>query len=539
MAKYFFWGTAAIFLLVFSVFPVHADELTCSNVIETLHGSVSGMDAETPGVCAWLGIPYAAAPVGERRWRRPEKAEKWSGTLHADHYGSECVQLGALARGGRGKPKGSEDCLYLNVWRPEKSGVLPVMVWIHGGSLMMGSGSSAMYAGDVLAAKEDVVVVTINYRLGVMGFLADEDFQKEDAAGSVGGYGMMDQIAALTWVRDNIAAFGGDPENVTIFGESAGGWSVCNLMASPAAAGLFQRAIQESGGCNRTLTVEQGFTYGRELAAALGCKGPGAAECLRSKTAKEVMASAPWDATGRTSPFKPHEDGYLLKKMPIDHLRDGDYNHVPYLAGSNRDEYKIFLLLERDARNMDEKEYEARVRKEKGKYADEFLAAYPAAAFGSPGEAYVTMDGDRNPGCGAHDAVDAISRWQNDVYYYRFDFDDVPLGSTTGAFHALEVPFVFGTYDRGMVRTILGRKGVGLAAPVSAAMMDYWGNFAKQGDPNGPGLPEWPAYEGGERRRMVFDTEGPKVISEPAEQFQRCELWDWYIRKTERQGRKF
>jgi para-nitrobenzyl esterase len=309
---------------------------------------------------------------------------------------------------------------------------------------------------------------------------------------------------------------------------------VCGLMASPAAAGLFQRAIQESGGCTRTIPLAAGFSYGRELATALGCTGPGAAECLRSKTTEQVMAAAPWDATGKTSPFKPHEDGYLLKKMPIDHLRDGDYNRVPFLAGSNRDEYKIFLLVQRGVRNMDEKEYEARVRKEKGKWADAFLAAYPASAFGSPGEAYVTMDGDHGPGCGAHDAVDAIARWQKDVYYYRFDFDDIPLGRTIGAFHSLEIPFVFGTYERGLIKTVLGLKGVGLAAPMSQAMMGYWANFARQGDPNGEGLPEWPAYQGKDRERMVFDAGEVKVIREPDEQFQRCELWDRYIRETER-----
>lgn len=538
MVKCIFGGTTIILFVILSLSlslsPAHADSLFCFNVIGTPQGSVRGIEAETPGVCAWLGIPYAAAPVGEKRWRRPEKTPSWTETLKADHYGSECVQFGVFGKGKNAKPRGNEDCLYLNIWRPEKSGVFPVMVWIHGGSLMSGSGSSILYAGDVLAAKEDVVVVTINYRLGVFGFLAHEDFQKEDPDNSVGGYGMMDQIAALAWVRDNIAAFGGDPKNVTIFGESAGGWSVCNLMASPAAAGLFQRAIQESGGCNRTLTLKQGFAEGRELASSLGCSGPGAAGCLRSKTAEEVMAAAPWDSLGMTSPFKPHEDGYLLKKMPIDHLRDGDYNHVPFLAGSNRDEYKVLLLARPEVRKMDEKAYEERVKNEKGKFAAEFLAAYPARAFGSPGEAYVTMEGDRNPGCGAHDAVDAISSHQREVYYYRFDFDDVPLGQSTGAFHALEIPFVFGTYDRGVIKNILGAKSIELAAPVSAAMMGYWTNFAKSGNPNGRDLPEWPAYDANSRLRMVFDSDALKVIRQPEEQFKRCELWDRYMRDTER-----
>ena len=507
-----------------------AENSVCSETVNTAYGPVIGVQQEE--TCAYLGIPYAAPPVGEKRWRRPAPPAAWSEPLAANEFGASCVQLGLLARDNQGKIKGAEDCLYLNIWKPRQGRDLPVMVWIHGGGLMSGSGDSLLYSGDLLAGRHDVVVVTFNYRLGVFGFLAHEEFQKEDPDGSVGGYGLMDQIAALEWVRNNIEEFGGDPDNVTIFGESAGGWSVCNLLASPAAAGLFDRAIQESGGCNRTLTLAQGFAFGKEMAQELGCVADNAAACLRARSAQEIMRQAPWDGAGRNMPFKPHEDGYLLRKMPLDHIRDGDYNRVPYLAGSNRDEYKLFALLEPGMMKMSQEEYEARVRKDHGQYADEFLALYPASAFPSPGDAYITKDADRNPVCGAHDVVNALARHQKAIYYYRFDFDDIPLQETLGAFHGLEVPFVFGSVTRRPISTILGRKNAKLAAPLSAAMMSYWTNFARSGDPNGPGLTPWPAYDVERKYRMVLDSGSIAVIQEPQEQFDRCELWDQYIRAT-------
>jgi para-nitrobenzyl esterase len=451
-----------------------------------------------------------------------------------DEFGEKCVQLGFLDQDNKGKPRGSEDCLYLNVWRPARRGIFPVMVWIHGGGLMSGSGDSALYEGSRLAKNQDVVVVTFNYRLGVFGFLALQELRGEDPDGSVGGYGMMDQIAALKWVRDNIASFGGDPANVTIFGESAGGWSVCQLLASPAAKGLFHRAIQQSGGCNRTRTLDQGFAFGREFASSLGCAGPDLVSCLRGKSVKAIMRVAPWNAAGDGMPFKVHEDGFLLKKMPIDHIREGDYNRTPYLAGSNRDEYKLFALLEPNLPALTKDDYEKRVRAERGAWAERFLALYPAEAFASPYEAYITLEADRNPGCGTVEAAAALARHQREVYLYRFDFDDIPLSERLGAFHGLEIMFVFTTFDQGWLGKILGAKNLALAQPLGRAMQSYWANFARSGDPNGPGLIPWPAYTPEQKSRLLFDSDSIRVIQESEIQLQRCELWDEYVREVER-----
>jgi len=279
-----------LFIVLANSFADRARAGECSAPVRTAAGPVVGIAAETAGVCAWLGMPYATPPVGDRRWRRPEPAAPWGKPLKAEKFGERCAQFGLLGTPGKTKPRGSENCLYLNVYSPDPGGKAPVMVWIHGGGLMSGSGGSALYTGDRLAAAQDVVVVTINYRLGVFGFLAHPGFREEDSDGSVGGYGMMDQIAALKWVRQNIAAFGGDPDNVTIFGESAGGWSVCQLMASPAAKGLFHRAIQQSGNCNQSRPLGQGFAFGKDFADKLGC---GSTDCLRAKPADEIMSVTP------------------------------------------------------------------------------------------------------------------------------------------------------------------------------------------------------------------------------------------------------
>jgi para-nitrobenzyl esterase len=507
----------------------------CAEVITIASGPIKGIVSETPGACVWKGIPYAAPPVGELRWRPPGPAPTWTEPRLMDRFGAKCVQLGLIDTNATGKPDGAEDCLYLNIWAPAKSGKFPVMVWIHGGGLMSGSADGLLYQGDRLAAGQDVVVVSINYRLGVFGFLAHEAFQQEDPDRSVGNYGMMDQITTLRWVHNNIARFGGDPGNVTIFGESAGGWSVCNLIACPAARGLFHAAIQESGGCNRTLTLASGLQYGTELAAALGCPGPDAAACLRAKPVAAIMRVAPWNVAGEGMPFKPHEDGVILKKMPIDSIREGDYAHVPFLAGSNHDEYKALALLDPELPQLTAAQYEARVRKEMGAWADRFLAAYPASAFPTPTDAYLTMKADRNPGCGAHDPVVAMSR-KVPVFYYRFDFAAMPLADKLGSFHGLEIPFVFGSLDRGWLGKIIGARTQQLAAPLSRAIQTYWANFARSGDPNGNALPEWPDYDPDFKLRLVLDAATIAPIPEPPEQFRRCELWDQYVHQVERKA---
>ncbi len=522
-----------LFLGLLSSRAVAQSEL-CSDVVETVYGPVAGMESDTEDVCVWKGIPYAAPPVGELRWKRPQPPGPWTAPLPALEFSAECAQKTSMLELDllkTGRPKGSEDCLYLNVWRPEKRGTFPVMVWIHGGTLLTGSGISPMYQGDVLSKNQDLVVVTINYRLGPFGFLAHPGFREEDPDKAAGGYGHLDQVFALEWVRDNIAAFGGDPDNVTVFGESAGGWSVCTLMATPLAKGLFHQAIQQSGGCRRTRTLEQGYAYAKELAQELGCDHPtGQVECMRSKSAKQILKKVIWDETGQRSPFMPHQDGHLLSKPPLDCIIAGDYNKVPYLAGSNRDETRPLILIQPGKRFMTRRRYQRVMMKEYPGFGEELLKAYPADGFDRPTEAYIQKDSDRILGCGGHDPVKAMSRHQDEVYYYRFDFDDIRLKKRLGAFHALEIPFVFGTYEREPFKLLFKDKHMQKVEGLSLTMQSYWANFARKGDPNGPGLPEWPAYESEGKKRMILDSGGLEAIREPAKQFERCDLWDKYHR---------
>ena len=252
----------------------------CEAPVATEAGVLRGV--EDDGACAWLGIPYAEPPVGERRWRPPASVEPWEGIRDAQGFAPRCAQKGIMETiNFDPSHERSEDCLYLNAWRPRQvEGPLPVMVFFHGGGLFGGTANTPMYHGHGLAQGGDVLVVTVNYRLAIFGFLATEGLVEEDPNGSAGNYGLLDQVAALKWVQANAAALGGDPERVTIFGESAGGWSVCNLMASPLAEGLFHGAIMQSGGCRAVTSMERGVAYGATVSEHLGCdaKDP---DCLR------------------------------------------------------------------------------------------------------------------------------------------------------------------------------------------------------------------------------------------------------------------
>ena len=249
-----------VFVTIIMLAGAAWSEDTCTEPVKTGSGFVRGVKSQDTATCSWKGIPYAAPPVGELRFRAPQPAPAWSGVREAFGPGPQCMQV--LARGDARKNM-SEDCLYLNVWRPQKSGVFPVMVWIHGGGYIMGSGGQGAtgmtFDGSRLAEFGDVIVVTINYRLHAFGFLADPALRDEDPNHSTGNYGSLDQVAAIRWVHDNIAQFAGDPEKVTIFGESAGGWSICTMLATPLNQGMFQRAILESGGCTKSEDLDQGY----------------------------------------------------------------------------------------------------------------------------------------------------------------------------------------------------------------------------------------------------------------------------------------
>lgn len=506
----------------------------CETPVQTSGGAVIGRAVKDADVCEYLGIPYAAPPVGELRWKAPQPPAKHEGVFKAVEFGPECTQIEMMPSYlmiGK-KPNRKEDCLYLNIWTPKKEGKFPVMVWIHGGGLTSGTGSDAMYWGDRLASSKDVVVVTFNYRLGALGFLSLKELSAEDPHGSSGNYGLLDQLAALKWVRDNIASFGGDPNNVTIFGESAGGWSVCMLMASPLAAGLFHKAILESGGCDMVRTMEQGFEDGRKFTDAVGCGGDDVVACLRGKSDKEIVgAMQSWRGAlsemltlkNREHIWAPHLDGWMLKEVPIDSLRSGNYNQVPFMVGSNRDEAKLFLAAQNVRyRKVKDEEVRKIIADSLGEeLVPEFEKLYPYKNYPRAIDAFADAKGDIMLGCKCYEAAEASAKYQP-TYYYRFDYDDNRAPYVLGAAHAFEIPFIFNSLDRSAFKLLylwgLRRK----AQPLVDAVMNYWTNFAKTGNPNGKGLPEWLRYSPDKRTRIYLDI---PIRVASTDNVDRCTFW--------------
>jgi para-nitrobenzyl esterase len=516
-------GLAAMIAVMWS--GIGQAEPVCAEPVKTGSGLVRGAEEET--TCVWKGVPFAAAPVGDKRWKAPEKMPEWSGVREAKEFGHRCMQKGVMAAEGLASKEGmSEDCLFLNVWRPKKSGTFPVMVWVHGGGYYGGSGGTPWYWGDRLAQNGDLVVVTINYRLNIFGFLAHPALRAEDPHGSTGSYGTLDQVAALQWVHDNIANFGGDPGNVTIFGESAGGWSICTLVATPLTKGLFHRALLESGGCTQSGPLEEGYEQTRKVSAQLGC-GADDLTCLRKLSAKKVLDKGS-GGMGSGVNAKPHHDGYVLTDTPLAMIKSGNYNHVPFIAGSNRDEFANMLRLFRRIKRIQPEAYEDALVKQVGLPAEEakkLVALYPLAEFGNrPVLAYGRMFGaDASLACPTFNGLQAAAAQQSDTYYYRFDYDEMKASKYTGAAHAMEIPFIFANLDRMPASVFYNKKNIGPATELSRVMQGYVINFAKTGDPNGPGLPAWPKFAPDTRRIQVLDT---TVRTEPAGEFgQRCDYW--------------
>jgi para-nitrobenzyl esterase len=465
-------------------------------------GLISGSHEQVADRQIWTfkGIPYAAPPVGELRWRPPQPVEPWDVPRVCTAYGPACPQPGMLGLSSLVVGRTAEDCLYLNVWSPARSADerLPVMVWIHGGSFETGSGSMAIYNGRRLAAR-GVVVVTINYRLGPLGFLAHPALSAEAENGVGGNYGLMDQIAALEWVQANITGFGGDPGNVTVFGESAGGVSILDLIVSPPAGGLFQRAIVESGilldqgfGVTVADTRERAEDAGRRFAEGLAVEASGdVAAQLRAKTPVELLDAATEvaedvDSVGRILLWKPVVDGYVLPAMPTELWRTGRLKPVSLLIGSNADEAELFL----GGLRMSRGRYEAEVARIFGEHADEALALYEEAEAESPTLAISRMLTEIGFASSARFAADIMSRQAPAPEVYLYEFTRAPLRGFMGAFHAVELPYVFGTLD------LFGVFGIGAEADrrLSEDVIGYWTRFATTGDPNGGGAPIWPRY---------------------------------------------
>jgi para-nitrobenzyl esterase len=426
-----------------------------------------------------------------------------------------CAQLAALTT----PASDDEDCLYLNVWTPDPapSRPLPVMFWIHGGGNTSGSTADLIplgvgglfYDGRDLAATRDVVVVSTNYRLNVFGFLAHSGLAAEDAGYPYSGnQALLDQRAALEWVRDNIAAFGGDPGNVTIFGESAGSFDVCFHVASPQSRGLFHRAISQSGGCtSRQQTNAEALERTAALIESVGCAGAAdSLACLRAVPVATLLASS--------SGFDPTVDGGFLPDQPRALYDRGELAQVPYILGSNSDEGTLFFLgsdpIETEA------EYLAALEESWGDRADEVAALYPVADFATPNDAYVRAFGDSFLVCGTYDTARRAAAAGADVYLYNFAWpvltDVLPSLQAT---HGAEIAFVFGSAEAPTPDD----------AAVSDSLQGYWTRFARTGNPNGDGALEWPRYDDGTDRRINFHAENGILTGFRREQ---CELW-WSI----------
>lgn len=463
-----------------------ADSPSRSAIVHTDRGVVRGTQAE--GMRSFLGIPYAAPPVGDLRWRPPQPAAGWPGIRDATSFAPHCAQPATPF----GVPSTSEDCLYLNVYTPTspRPGVAfaPVMVWIHGGALV--TGESDDYNPAPLVAR-GVIVVTLNYRLGALGFLAHPALTAESANRASGNFGLLDQQAAMHWVQRNARWFGGNPRNVTIFGESAGGLSVHSQLASPLAGGLFHRAIVQSGAyllTPRPLTAAE--TAGSNFAAQSGCAEQ-TSTCLRSLQVQTILA--------RQSGTSPTVDGYVLTQTLETAFAGGTFNRVPVMQGSNHDEWRLFVAQAETTSGvpLSAAAYVPTVAATLGisiAAATALTAAYPLSAYPSPSIALAAVGTDAIFACNARHVAGLMSQH---VATYQYEFNDPnapqqffpPVSFPTGAYHAAELRYLF-TFNRGTPPTFTPDQ-----ITLSQTMIRYWTRFAWAGNPNFVNTPFWPRYD--------------------------------------------
>jgi para-nitrobenzyl esterase len=504
--------------------------------VKTTGGMVRGAAMADGRIRVFKGIPYAAPPVGDLRWKEPQPVRAWEGTRDATAFGAQCMQ-GPIFDDIKFPRAASEDCLNLNIWTPAASpgDRLPVMVWIHGGGFQAGASAEPRHDGEAFAGK-GVVLVTVNYRLGVFGFMAHPELTRESSHHASGNYGLMDQIAALRWVKDNIAAFGGNSDNVTIFGESAGSFSVSALMASPLAKGVFHKAIGESGaylaGGSGTLalqslstTEQQGTRFGSTIAAD-------SLAALRAKSSEELLKGAlpiqPW--------FTPNLDGYVLTEDVHATFAAGKQAHLPLLAGWNADEIRAGVVLAKDKPTV--QSFGENVRKRFGEQADAVLKAYNPANDAEAVESAAALGSDMFIGYATWKWIEMhASAGGAPVYRYSFD-RKIPVAPDAkvngvaatsrdiGARHAGEIEYVFGALDsiKNVTWEASDRK-------LSDAMTTYWSNFARSGDPNGSNLPKWPRYPGDGGRVLHLDE---TIHDAPDANRSRYQAIDAFVEKQRR-----
>jgi para-nitrobenzyl esterase len=472
------------------------------NVVETTAGRVQGVTGDD--VTVFKGIRYGADTGGANRFRPPQPVEPWTGVRAATDFAPSCPQPPGRPEGWLPEPSLGEDCLAVNVWTPSTDGgPRPVMVWLHGGGFELGSGSWAFYDGTNLARRGDVVVVTVNHRLGILGHLMLDDLD-ERYRGS-GNAGMLDIVAALAWVRDNIAGFGGDPGNVTIFGESGGGAKVSYLLASPRATGLFHRAVVQSGAALNAMPAERAAKSAGHAFAALGLDPAKVAELheLPYEQLLDVQTGSHQEGRAKRGlRLSPVVDGAFLPRQPVEAFSAGASRDIPVIVGTNRDE-ATFFGARNPALKADEALDEAGLRARLahlGDAADKLLAAYrtemPDA---SPQDLLTAVLSDqvmRIPSVRLAESL--IAGGNPDVYMYLFCYGVPPMGAT----HGLEIPFVFDNVNEAslMKRTPARER-------LSEEMSEAWLAFARSGDPVHAGIPDWPAYTVDERATILFDRE--------------------------------
>jgi para-nitrobenzyl esterase len=545
-------------------------------LVETTTGPVQGQDDGS--LYTYFGIPYAAPPVGPLRWKPPQPAVPWTDVLETAGPEAAIIEGApaiipvpkcpqSLAGGEVLAPflgPVDEDCLYLNVVTPNGGSDLPVMVWIHGGGFVLGEGvqTDGGTSGTKLAETENLVVVSMNYRLGPFGFLAHAALTAESEHIASGNYGLMDQVAALRWVRENIRAFGGNPDNITIFGESAGAFSTCALLTSPRAAGLFHRAIMQSGSCERPWpTLGAGHTKGERFAELVGCDTEtDVLSCMRGKSWEELHeAWAPdpaesgligyeaslIDVEGKYLQWTPILDGYFFEEQSALGTANGTFNQVPLMIGFTREEGRLFGWLAEDENvgagvDITEENYPDLVAYVLGGNASlagtAIAGPYAPNNFADPGDAFSALVGDVIFRCPSLTQAGFASTYAPTyVYEFRypdaeFALDEVPflpsldrsqfVGWSDGAFHSADIQYVFGVpmlpskseFESGSVDEQLWR-----------TIRGYWGRFARSGDPNGDGAVPWPMFDRDDPELLVLDEEVKTASDGPTD---ACRFWE-------------
>lgn len=458
------------------------------DLVKTKQGTLESGSAAGSAVRTFKGIPFAAPPIGTLRWQPPQPGKPWEGIRKADSFGPRCMQAPIYSDMVFRDAGPSEDCLYLNVWTPatKANAKLPVMVWIYGGGFQAGAASEPRQDGEALA-KKGVVVVSMNYRLGVFGFFSHPELTKESPHHASGNYGLQDQAAALAWVHENIYAFGGDPGKVTIFGESAGSMSVSSHLASPLSKGLFRSAIGESGAIfsltRPMMPLAKSEQSGAEFAKSIGADS---LQALRAKAGPELLQAA---AADRSFRFWQNVDGYFFPRDPAAIYAEGQQAHVPLLAGWNTDEQSAAGFFAKESPSKEH--YKAKVRQLFGEHADEILKLYPDTSDEEMMDSARDLAGDQFIAYSTWKWLDVQARTgSTSVYGYHFEqVHPVPeREKTRGAYHSADIEYVFQNLDSDKLNWTSDDR------LVTDLMSTYWSNFAKSGNPNGKGLPDWKRY---------------------------------------------